>query len=662
MAYYYPQGYSGPYHDYYTYDDFIGDLPDASSGLPKNAYAYINGVSTKNILGGKADLSGVYLKPRRFSGPLPNGSRPAILEDLANEDFFNPTIDSIDFSQITSWNSGWKSVSLLTPEHVISTRHGLQSNGTDRGFGTTGGGGSILQFMERNGATFNVALKNPGTGLSFGAGCDPGGDAIIFELESPIVGKDVQYYNRFYAGSTKGKQPGSGKAGYFMLFSQNTLSFKPAGNWIIGTRDRFMPDAYNEPNRPLNNVKVFGCDSGSTTFVVHKDEGTLLCSEQFAGWEIGETTNLDNINTYLNSQGYDGITLVYDSAISDNWYNFYNLQKTVLGTGETITLPDYTYQQKIQVTIVGTDASGRKTKPVTKILDGPTDVTPPPNLLNPSKALLSVNPLSDHFYCSPGIDGNELDFELYGSVFIGYTMDGHPRTTDFGGTYSGAPNIFSVTYRFGSTLDSNENNFTVTPNTGFYTSPNSTNGALVASGGNVFGVDANFIGCGVPAVFPSEVSGLTVYARPSIGNVVGNTLGEWYELGQVGTAGRGSTFTSFSFDNYGPTAGSTMIGTATGYTAIPETGTNKVSGLFGLGGLTITDVRINGRTYDIGAGVTFSGPTFALKIPSDCPTGASLGILGPSSIKYINPYELGDAGVVFPGQIGGVTYINVGGS
>lgn len=143
--------------------------------------------------------------------------------------------------------------------------------------------------------------------------------------------------------------------------------------------------------------------------------------------------------------------------------------------------------------------------------------------------------------------------------------------------------------------------------------------------------------------------------------MVGNTLGEWYELGQVGTAGRGPTFTSFSFDNYGPTAGATMIGTATGYTAIPETGTNKVSDLFGLGGLTVGDIKINGRAYDISSGVTFSGPTFALKIPSDCPAGASLGIINTSSIKYINPYNTGGAGVTFPGGGAGVTFINVGG-
>lgn len=659
MAYYYPQGYSGPYHDYYTYDDFIGDLPDASSGSPKNAYAYINGVSTKNILGGKADLSGVYLKPRRFSGSPPSSLRTRVLEDLANENFFNPTIDSIDFSQITTWNSGWKSVQLLTPEHVISTRHGFQNNATERGFGNTGGGGSILQFMERNGATFNVALKNPGTGLSFNAGCDPGGDCIIFELESPIVGKDVQYYNRLYAGRTAGtlKFQRTGNAGYFMLFSQNTLAFKPAGSWKISQTDRFMPDAYNEPNRPLNNVKVFGCDSGSTTFVVHKDEGTLLSSEQFAGWNVTEEV-AGRINTYLNSQGYDGITLVYDDNISDNWYNFYNLQTTVLGTGETITLPDYTYQEKIQVTIVGTDARGRKTKPVTKILDGPTDVTPPPNFLNPSKALLSVDPLSNHFYCSPGTDGSVISADLYGSVFLGYTMDAHPRTIDFGGTYTAAPNIFSVTYRFGSTLDSNENNFTVTPNTSLYSEPDGANGFLVANGGSVFSTEANFVGAGAAAVFPSEVSGLTVYVQPSIGNVIGNTLGEWYELGQVGTAGRGSTFTSFSFDNYAPAAGATMIGTAAGYTAIPETGTNKIQNLFSFGGLTVDDIKINGASYV--SGMTFSGPTFALRIPSDCPEGASLGIVTISGIQYINPYNL-SAGATFPGDGAGFTLINVGG-
>ena len=101
-----------------------------------------------------------------------------------------------------------------------------------------------------------------------------------------------------------------------------------------------------------------------------------------------------------------------------------------------------------------------------------------------------------------------------------------------------------------------------------------------------------------------------------------------------------------------------MIGTAAGYTAIPELGLNKIQNLFAFGGLTVGDIKINGASYV--SGMTFSGPTFALKIPSDCPAGASLGIASPNGIQYINPYNL-SVGVAFPGLVDGVTYINVGG-
>ena len=85
-----------------------------------------------------------------------------------------------------------------------------------------------------------------------------------------------------------------------------------------------------------------------------------------------------------------------------------------------------------------------------------------------------------------------------------------------------------------------------------------------------------------------------------------------------------------------------------------------VAGLCGLGGLNVDDIKINGRAYDVISGVTFSGPTFALRIPSDCPAGASLGILSPNSIQYINPYNL-SAGATFSGDGAGFTLINVGG-
>jgi hypothetical protein len=65
MSYIFPAGYSGPFHDYYTYDDFDGTIPTSTAG--GGVKAFINGVNPNTPVAGVADLSGVFLKPRRFN-------------------------------------------------------------------------------------------------------------------------------------------------------------------------------------------------------------------------------------------------------------------------------------------------------------------------------------------------------------------------------------------------------------------------------------------------------------------------------------------------------------------------------------------------------------------------------------------------------------------
>ena len=70
MTYVFPDtgegGYSGPFHDYYLYGDFDGDLPTNDSG--GGVKALITGVNPSSAIGQfNPDLSGVLLKPRRFN-------------------------------------------------------------------------------------------------------------------------------------------------------------------------------------------------------------------------------------------------------------------------------------------------------------------------------------------------------------------------------------------------------------------------------------------------------------------------------------------------------------------------------------------------------------------------------------------------------------------
>ena len=649
MSYIFPQGYSGPFHDYYTYDDFDGALP--TSGAGGGVKALINGTNSNCFLDGYADLSGVFLKPRRFNNhPFSIGQVKSFVEENGG---------TANYSEIISWNSGNKSMFLLTPQHVMSTAHGCQLNGTDRGFGRADDGNAILQFMERNGATFNVTLTNGG--LSGGASyldidqspCQTlsgvtsisdtpfGGDLIIFKLSEPIVGKDVKYYNEFYDGWRSGQDS---SADIFCLKSQNTVLPLPAGSNVSSTDAIFDEFSMGVPQQ-----RVFSCDSGSTTFVIHKEKGTLLTSRQADGVRIRDTM-IPKLNEYLSSEGYaPGVTLYKADEISQDWHNYFDMRTGDLGNSETISVPSWANAKKMSLRVVATDRNGRKSKPVTKIINVDQSGNIPPNVS--TEPVLSNLPISNSFYCSPGTDGAEIDDD-FGSIFLGYTMDKHPDSEIFYTSF-GVTNNCSIEIRAGNTFGNNELSTSI--NLGTKTRIDSDDALLVVFGGSAF---TDFKGAAQGILLGNEYAGLTIYGRPTTSNVLGVTTGDWSELGKAITAGRGSTFTSFSFDNYGPTAGGTMIGTAAGYTAIPELGLNKIQNLFAFGGLTVGDIKINGASYV--SGMTFSGPTFALRIPSDCPAGASLGIITNNGIQYINPYNLG-AGVTFPGLVDGVTYINVGG-
>tara|TARA_R110002074_G_scaffold43541_1_gene113420 strand:+ start:223 stop:2214 length:1992 start_codon:yes stop_codon:yes gene_type:complete len=663
MAYYFPQGYSGPYHDYYRYaDDFVGVTPDATTGDPKQAKLLIEGINPNNLLAGASDLSGVFLKPRIYNNPGAGG----------NSDFKQAIEDqggTANFGEITSWNCGLKSMFLLTPEHVLSTLHGFPRYDTafaaDRGFGL-----KKLQFMEKNGVTFNVELQNGGItlGAAFMDGklggtypfapslnsARPGipADTIVFKLSEPIVGKDVTYCNKFYAGQ-RGQLDSRGGSSMdvdiFSLKSQNTISYCLRGNDVNSNKVYF--DSYN--NGSIPKPVLFSCDSGSTTFVVHKTEGTLLTHKQANGVFITEE-NIGLLNEYLASEGYpDGITLIYDDQISNNWYSFFDFSEP-LGSQETLNIPNYANNRTIQVKIVGTDSRGKKTKPVTKTIKVDLTGSPPPGISG--SIVKSVLPISNHLHTSAtGNTSGTLDQINYGSLFVAVNTVGSPKDDIYSGI--GITNNCFIELSYGSTLSNSEFDGPLPINPSYLTAVTGDRDTLIELSGGF--TQGDFTGFYTPITFPFGTQGLTVYARPSIENIVGSTpQSDWQLLGVPKAPGRGSTFTSFSFDNYGPTAGGTMIGTAAGYTAIPELGLNKIQNLFAFGGLTVGDIKINGASYV--SGMTFSGPTFALKIPSDCPAGASLGIASPNGIQYINPYNL-SVGVAFPGLVDGVTYINVGG-
>ena len=645
MSYIFPAGYSGPFHDYYTYDDFDGPIPTSTAG--GGVKAFINGVNPNTPVAGVADLSGVFLKPRVFNNHAFTRRKSLITSEGG----------TANYGSITSWNSGNKSMFLLTPEHVMSTAHGNQSNGTDRGFGRVDGGefnnNAILQFMERSGATFNVNLTNGG--LTLGASYldfdgsiqipEGGGtaDIIVFKLSEPITGKDVLYNTKFYGG-TRTKQSTGGSADVFSLKSQNTLTFIRPG--------------YPAPAAPhldeyttgVPDEILFGCDSGSTTFVIHKDEGTLLTARQADGVYINEE-NIGRLNEYLVSEGHAGVTLVYDDQLTDNWYTYFGLRDDALGSTETIAVPGYANGKRIQVKVVGTDRIGRQTKPVIKTIQIKQEGFVPPNFIRGSEALISTDPESNSFYCESSTDGFTIDTSLQGgSVFLGYTMDNDPA----GSSYEnfGVTCTSEIQINVGSTF--NDSDLTT-----FIKGINSTSAdsdsIFTIRGGGAF---SGFVGSAFSIPFGNSYAGQTVYGRPSIANVLGSTLGDWYEIGRAITAGHGPTFTSFSFDVYGATAGSTMIGTAAGHTALPDNQLNTVSFVLGLGGLDLTDIFVNNAPYPVSGGITFSGSTFALRIPTDCPAGASLAIQD-AGIKYKNVYN--QVSVFFDGSLSGITYIAVGG-
>ena len=638
MTYVFPDtgegGYSGPFHDYYLYSDFDGALPTSASG--GGVKALITGVNPNSAIGPlNPDLSGVLLKPRRFNNHT-NGA--------AAESQYKERGGTANFSSYLSWNAGYKSCMLISPRHIITTRHdGSNTWNKDRGYGN-----AVLQFMEKDGTTFNVNTINAGGYL--GSALDNvNGDYIVHKLSEEITGRDVTINNVLLKTS---QNVGS--------LSDDEVSNFRSSRVIINSNGvmRFFDNSASERNDkmtgPLTSPQpTFGCDSGSITFFLHKTEGTLMNSAYNGGFRI-LGSSLTEINNYLVSEGYSGITLLDFTDLDTSnggFYNYNDFNIPPLSTSSTFTPEYYNNGKKLKVTITGTRADGTKTKPFTKEIQIAVTGSVPPNFTNVNDPMESNNPFSNSLYCSPGTDGKEIDY-FYGSYYLGFTTDAHPGDELVYGRYGVTCEEY-VDVAYGSTLSGEYNTIA-----DFAGTKDSTTG----SGLRIYGGD-NFIefkGIAGAVVFPSEVAGQTVYVRPRIQNVLGTTQGDWYELGRAITAGRGSTFTSFSFDNYGPTAGATMIGTAAGYTAIPEIGRNKIQSLFGLGGLTVADIQINGASYV--SGITFSGPTFALKIPSDCPEGASLGILNITSIKYANPYIIDGVGVTFPGELSGVTYINVGGS
>ena len=661
MSYVFPAsfdgGYSGPFHDYYLYGDFDGALPTSGSGGAVKAL--ITGVNPNSALSNiSTDLTALALKTRKFNNHVFNSNQRGYVETRGG---------TANYSSHTSWNCGVLSTVLISRQHIMQTQHGRHNWNTDMGYGVGAGGGSIYQFIDRDGITFNVEVEQgpiTGTGAVFGVfagvGVDSsvgitqsdsaplrapyGSDVIIFKLTERIPdSRNIQIANRFYKTNT------NDSSNPVIINSNGIMRFfktNPSGVPVVA-QDRF--------NTPLNEPTLkFPGDSGSPTFYNHKTEGTIWSTVFDAGMDIMLDSMYLQINSFLVSEGEETLNILEKDDLSTSnggFYDYTDYNLPSLGTDRSFTPNSFDNNRKVKVTIVGTRADGTKTKPFTKEIQIAATGNIPPNFTNLSDPVESNLNFSNSLYCSPGTDGSEI-ISNYGSYYLGFSTDEHPKDTDLYGVF-GVTNTCQLDVSYGNTLDSEFSQTVLAIDT----QNDSSGGVLQNNGGSNF---VEFKGMATGIVFPSEVAGQTVYVRPRIENELGITQGDWYELGRAITAGRGSTFTSFSFDNYGPTAGATMIGTAAGYTAIPEIGRNKIQNLFGLGGLTVADIQINGTSYV--SGITFSGPTFALKIPSDCPEGASLGILNISSIEYANPYIIDGVGVTFLGELSGVTYINVGGS
>jgi hypothetical protein len=663
MSYVFPGsfdgGYSGPFHDYYLYGDFDAAIPTTGSAGDRSK-AFITGVNPNSALSNiSPDLSALALKPRRYNEHAWTGSS-------ARKDAVEDRGGTGNYSSYISWNSGYKSTLLISRRHVVSTRHGTQDWNTDMGYGVGPGGGSIYQFMEKNGNTFNVEVEQAGIAGSGNAGAAyinkdgttfigvtsgtfPSAEAInpdivVFRLTERISeDKDVTIARRFIA---KEDIPSATTRSSKVVFNSNG---------IMRFTDDLGSIRRDRNNTPLNVPLIkWACDSGSVSFYNHKTEGTIFNTKFASGFDLYNAIKIGNINEFLAEEGEEPLTLLEESDLSTSnggFYDYTEFNIPLVGTEQSFTPNSFDNNKKVKVTVIGTRADGTKTKPFTKEIQIAATGNIPPNFTNLSDPVESNLNLSNSLYCSPGIDGVEIDSN-YGSYYLGFTTDQHPLDTSLYGIF-GVTNSSQLDVSYGTTLDS-EFSETIEAS---QTQTDSSGVLLSLFGGSNF---TGFKGIAHGIVFPSEIAGQTVYVRPRIQNVLGTTQGDWYEVGRAITAGRGPTFTSFSFDTYGPTAGATMIGTAACYTAIPDIGRNKIAGLFGLGGLTVADIQINGTVYGDGTDINFSGGTFAMKIPSDCPEGASLGIL-VGSIDYRNVYG-SDVNPTFPGSGSGFTLINVGGS
>ena len=125
----------------------------------------------------------------------------------------------------------------------------------------------------------------------------------------------------------------------------------------------------------------------------------------------------------------------------------------------------------------------------------------------------------------------------------------------------------------------------------------------------------------------SDIGGNTLYANFYTQNVLGTTGNPdlWVELGKANTYGHGPTFTagSFSWSDETPSAGDTIIGSVSGWTANPDRGQSSFqqTGV----GFTITPPTVN-----------FTGPTFGITIPAEAEAGDKLIV---SVVTYVNVYD-----------------------
>jgi len=473
-----------------------------------------------------------------------------------------------DTSDISQYNSGFFGGILISPQHVLIANH---VHSYFENIDWTGLGTNILEF------------KNYSTGVGVTAELDVStlegiDDLGVYKLKDPITDSNIRIYDKMLLSDGSAFIP-DGTLIYY-LTSNGIIAWGYAGG-AGGANIASLNMGYRLPQDDIYNQWIaFSGDSSSGVLVESESLGTILCGVASGapikgglqpGYILNDTINKDWLDDLLAEDGY-----------SIDW----------VSPSDLYTLDKYI-----------TMATGQNYVPTT-------------------------NMNAKNIKCEVTAIRGALEDKKFGDTFIAVSGEG-PPSLGFTGQHT-----ISDIYLYNSFRENTTLWWTIEGNDDWTdTFPPVTRwmdikiGNTGPTGGESAGIAVSPVMIGGFEI-PTGVSGAagsTLYYSTWLENLFGSTgnTNEYYELGTVLEEGFGPTFSSFAFDDYTPTANQTIIGTATGWTAMPDRGNSNWAAV-GLG-FVMDPIE-----------ATFEGATFGITIPSDAEAGDSLGIL---YVRYVNTYN-----------------------